>query len=44
MYNFCNAVYAGTNPSPSFEDGAYVNKIMQAAYDSDVSGKSVTVE
>jgi len=43
MYSFYKAVYEGKTPSPSFADGAYVNKIMQAAYDSDRDKKTVYV-
>lgn len=32
MYAYFEAVYSGKQPSPSFEDGIYVNKIMQKAY------------
>ena len=31
MYNYFTAVYEGTVPSPSFEDGVYVNKVMDMA-------------
>lgn len=41
MYSFCNAVYNGVTPSPSFEDGAYVNTVMQAAYKSDEQHREV---
>ncbi len=43
MYSFCNAVYQGKTPSPSFADGAYVNKVMQGAYDSHNQGKWINL-
>lgn len=30
MYNYFTCVYEGKKPSPSFEDGAYVQKVMDA--------------
>ena len=41
MYSFCKAVCEGSTPCPSFADGAYVNEIMQAAYESDENGKEI---
>ena len=38
MYAFLDCVHSGETPSPSFTDGAYVQRIMEAAYRSDVSG------
>ena len=35
MYNYFNAVYMGKVPSPSFEDGVYVNKVMDMALKND---------
>ena len=32
MYSYFDAVYAQRQPSTSFKDGIYVNKIMQKAY------------
>ena len=29
MYNYFNAVYNGTDVSPNFKDGAYVNEVME---------------
>ena len=29
MYNYFTAVYNGTDVSPDFKDGAYVNHVMQ---------------
>ena len=34
MYNYFNCVYLGKKPSPSFEDGAYVDKIMAMCLES----------
>lgn len=39
MYAFLDAVHGGKATCPSFEDGAYVQHIMEAAYRSDISGK-----
>ena len=38
MYAFLNAVHHGLPTSPSFDDGAYVQRIMEAAYRSDSTG------
>jgi len=35
MYTFLSAVASGTHFTPSFEDGAYVQAVMDAAYRSD---------
>lgn len=34
MYNYFTAVYNGTDVSPNFKDGAYVNHVMQMCLDS----------
>ncbi len=39
MYAFLNAVATNTTASPTFRDGAYVQKVMEAAYRSDRTGK-----
>lgn len=39
MYCMCEAVYSGKNSHPDFYDGIKVNRIMDAAYRSSVSGK-----
>ncbi len=38
MYSFLDAAYFGKATSPSFEDGAYIQRIMEAAYRSDQCG------
>lgn len=43
MYRYLSAVADGTPFSPSFADGAYVNRVMEAAYRSDASGLEETV-
>ncbi len=43
MYSYLNAVYTGTPFSPSFEDGAYVNRVMEAAYLSDIKGNEIEI-
>ena len=44
MYAFLNAVHTGTPTAPTFADGAYVQKIMEAAYRADRTGTTVTIE
>lgn len=44
MYNFLSCVDSGTQPSPSFDDGAAVQRIMEAAYESAQSGCRVEVK
>ncbi|MBR3995685.1 MAG: Gfo/Idh/MocA family oxidoreductase [Clostridia bacterium] len=39
MYCLCNDVFSGTISHPDFYDGIKVNRIMDAAYKSSVSGK-----
>lgn len=34
MYNFLNSVYTGIQTAPNFNDGAYIQNIMEAAYTS----------
>jgi len=43
MYNFLDCVNRGVQPSPSFEDAAAVQRIMEAAYLSDEKGMRVDV-
>ena len=43
MYAFLNAVHTGAPTDPSFEHGAYVQRIMDAAYRSDAAGCSVAI-
>ena len=38
MYSFLDHVYRGETPSPSFDDGAAVQLIMEKAYESDRQG------
>jgi predicted dehydrogenase len=38
FYNFCDSVYSGKPASPSFEDGAYILKLLETAYASAESG------
>lgn len=40
MYAFLDAVHFGKATEPSFDDGAYVQRIMEAAYRSDESGRA----
>lgn len=39
MYCLCEAVYSGKRSAPDFYDGIRVNRIMEAAYRSAISGK-----
>lgn len=43
MYSFLSSVASGIPAAPTFEDGAYVQRVMEAAYRSDRSGKAETV-
>jgi predicted dehydrogenase len=38
FYNFCNSVYTGTPASPSFDEGAYILKLLETAYASAAGG------
>jgi predicted dehydrogenase len=44
MYSYLDAVYREAPASPSFDDGLYVNAVMDAAYRSDESRLWVPVE
>ncbi len=44
MYYFLDAVHNGKPTCPSFEDGAYIQRIMEAAYRSDESGMKENCE
>lgn len=41
MYDFLNCVYEGKPGSPDLSDGAYIQYVMQKAYESDKSGKRI---
>lgn len=43
MYRYLDSVANNTNPSPSFEDGAYVSAVMDAALRSDKTGCECSV-
>ena len=43
MYRYLEAVANGSTPSPSFEDGAYVGAVMDAALRSDKTGAECSV-
>lgn len=43
-YSFVTSVNGGTCPSPSFEDGAYVQKILEGAYESDRIKTAVDIQ
>ena len=44
MYSYFNAVYTGTEASPSFADGAAVQVILDAAHRSHLEGKEITID
>ena len=44
MYSFLNALHTGKPASPTFADGAYVQRVMEAAYRSDREGVIVTID
>ena len=43
MYNYLSCVYEGKHCEPSFEEGAYVSAVMDAALRSDRSGSECNV-
>ena len=44
MYSFLNSLHTGIPAAPTFEDGAYVQRVMEAAYRSDREGTIVTID
>lgn len=44
MYAFLNAVATDTPTAPTLRDGAYVQRVMEAAYRSDRSGRIETID
>ncbi len=44
MYSFLNALDTGIPTAPTFADGAYVQKILEAAYRSDRTGKRMILD
>lgn len=43
LYSFLNCVYEKKPCSPDLKDGAYIQRVMAAAYESDMTGKWVDV-
>lgn len=43
MYDFLDAAAAGKAACPSFEDGAHIQHVMEAAYKSDETGEAVVI-
>ena len=43
FFAFCDGVVNDKKMIPSFDDGAYVQKIMECAYESDRSGKEIKI-
>jgi hypothetical protein len=43
MYAFCDSVINKKPTSPSFDDGAYVQKVLECAYVSYEQGKTVNI-
>ena len=44
MYSFLNSLHTGVPSAPTFRDGAYVQRVMEAAYASDRTGTRVSLE
>jgi predicted dehydrogenase len=43
MYAFLDSASKGISASPSFDDGAHVQRVMEAAYKSDETGETVEI-
>ncbi len=43
MYDFLNSVYCRVNTTPNFDDGAYVQAVIEAGYLSDAQCRSVSI-
>ena len=43
MYEFLYSVHSGIPHSPTFDDGAHIQKVMEAAYNSDKTGKVINI-
>lgn len=43
-YSFINAILKDQIPSPDFESGAYVQKVLERAYESDKYGKEMEID
>ena len=43
LYNFIDCVDKGLQASPSFEDSAYIQKVMQRCYESEESGRWIEI-
>ncbi len=43
LYSFLDCVYEGKPCTPDFKDGAYIQRVMQAAYESDKAGAWINV-
>ncbi len=44
MYAFCDAVATGKKASPSFDEGAYVQRVLECAYMSSAQGKEIIID
>ena len=44
LYNFLDCVYQKKTASPSFKDGAYIQHVMEKAYESDTKGAWVRID
>ena len=42
-YSFVDAVVNGKEPSPDFDSGAYVQRVLECAYESDNTGREVRI-
>jgi predicted dehydrogenase len=43
FFSFCDCVVNNKKVSPDFEDGAYIQKIMECAYKSDKKGREIKI-
>lgn len=43
LYNFISCVYENKKAEPSFEDGAYIQKVMEKAYESDIKREWIRI-
>lgn len=43
-FTFCDGVINGKRVSPDFDEGAYVQRVMECAYESDKKGKEIKIQ
>ena len=44
LYSFLDCVDTGREASPSFRDGAYIQNVMEKAYESDATKQWMTLD